>query len=259
MSGKTIVFLHGAWMTAASWETFRRPFEAEGYTVLTPTWPGLGCAPAEHLRRAPPAGFGRLSIGRIVDHLQGYIETLPEKPLILGHSFGGLFTQLLLDRGVGRAGVAIDPVPIGGLVPGPVTLAFALPAIARINGWNRPYLFSFETFCRQFANAAPPDLQRDAYDRFAVPTPGRIIHQAAFWLGTWVDPRRRTQPLLITSGGEDRAVSPYLSHAAYRRQKASPARTDHRLFPKASHFLIAEPGWDEVAGTALEWLEELDR
>lgn len=257
MARRTIVFIHGAWMTSESWETFRRPFEDAGYMVLTPTWPGLDTAPAEELRIHPAKGFGSLSVGRIVDHLEAYVGALAEKPVILGHSFGGLFTQLLLDRGLGRAGVAINPVPIGGLVPGPATLSFALPAIARPAGWSRPYLFSYETFGEKFANGAPPELQAEAWDRFVVPTPGRIIHQAALWLGTWVDPRRRFQPLLITSGGRDRAVSPYLSHAAYEKQSRSKARTDHVLFPEASHFLIAEPGWEDVAKTALEWIERL--
>jgi pimeloyl-ACP methyl ester carboxylesterase len=257
MTGRTIVFIHGAWMTAQSWETFRQPFEAAGYMVLTPTWPGLDTAPAEDLRDQPPPGFGSLSVGRIVDHLEDYIEALSDKPIILGHSFGGLFTQLLLDRGLGRAGIAINPVQIAGVVPGPVSLSFALPAIARVAGWSRPYLFSYDVFCRQFANGAPPDQQRDAWERYVVPAPGRIIHQAALWLGTGVKPKRRFQPLLITSGGRDRAVSPYLSHAAYVKQSQCKARTDHRLFPQASHYLIAEPGWEEVADTALAWIRGL--
>ncbi len=255
--GKTIVFIHGAWMTAQSWETFRRPFEDAGYMVLTPTWPGLDTALAFELRQRPPKGFGSLSVGRIVDHLEAYIEGLSEKPIILGHSFGGLFTQLLLDRGLGRAGIAINPVPIAGLVPGPVSLSFALPAIARLGGWSRPYMFSFDRFCSRFANEAPEELQHEAFDRYAVPAPGMIIHQAALGLGTGVSPKRRFQPLLITSGGRDRAVSPYLSHAAYLKQRTSKARTDHRLFPEASHFLIAEPGWEEVAQTSLDWIGSL--
>jgi pimeloyl-ACP methyl ester carboxylesterase len=257
MTDKTIVFIHGAWMTTPSWDSFRRPFEAAGWTVHTPTWPLLDGFTAAEINAAPPAGFGGLTVGRIVDHLQRYIEALPGQPVLLGHSYGGLFVQMLLDRGVGRAAVALNPVLIGGVVPGPTTLTAALPILARWNGWNRPYAFSRGRFFRRFANAAPRALSDQAYDSYVIPAPGRIFYQAASWIGTFVDPRRRTAPLLITEGDADRLVTPYLSRAAYDIQKRSKARTDYAKFPGASHFLITEPGWEKVAATALEWIEGL--
>ncbi|MCE3288835.1 MAG: hypothetical protein K0R83_847 [Caulobacter sp.] len=254
---KTIVLIHGAWVTPASWAGFRQPFEAAGYMVHTPTWPLLdGFSPAE-INASPPAGFGALTVGKVVDHLQRFIEGLPEQPILIGHSYGGLYTQLLLDRGVGVAGVALNPVLIGGIVPGPVTLTAALPILARPGGWNRPYAFTRERWFRRFANGAPRALSDEAYDAFVIPAPGRIFYQAASWIGTWVDPACRTAPLLITEGGADRLVTPYLSRSAYRIQKGSPARTDYAAFAGMSHFLIAEPGWERVAETALRWIESL--
>ncbi|MDO9337142.1 MAG: alpha/beta hydrolase [Caulobacter sp.] len=254
---KTIVLIHGAWVTPASWASFRQPLEAAGYSVHAPTWPRLdGFTPAE-INASPPAGFGALTVGTVVDHLQRFIEALPEQPILIGHSFGGLYTQLLLDRGVGVAGVALNPVLIGGIVPGPTTLTAALPILARPNGWNRPYAFSRDRWFRRFANGAPKALSDQAYDSFVIPAPGRIFYQAASWIGTLIDPRRRTAPLLITGGDADRLVTPYLSRAAFRIQKGSPARTDYASFPGMSHFLIAEPGWELVAQTALDWIEGL--
>ncbi|HEV7659697.1 MAG TPA: alpha/beta hydrolase [Allosphingosinicella sp.] len=252
---RTIVFIHGAWVTPRSWNVFRAPFDAAGYDVRTPAWPQIGEHEAAELNADPPAGFGGLSIVRIADHLQAMIEALPEKPILLGHSFGGLLTQMLLDRGVGAAGIALNPAPIGGLVPGPSAWRAIAPILLRPNGWNRPYEFTRERFGRLFANAAPPVLVDQAYERYVIPAPGKIFHQAAFWSGTRVDPGRRTQPLLITGGTEDRLISLHLSRAAYRRQRRAPARTDYAEFPGRSHFLIAEPGWEDVAGHALSWID----
>lgn len=253
---KTIVLINGAWMSPGCWDDFRKPFEAAGYTIHTPSWPHLsGATPAE-LRAKPPAGLGALSVGAIVDHHQAFIDTLPEAPLLIGHSFGGLFTQLLLDRGVGVAGIAIDPAPCAGVLPSPTALAGAFPILARPGGWSLPFTISRAAFDKNFANAAPPEMRGPAYDRLVVPTSGRIFYQAASWIGTVVHPHRRTQPLLITVGDQDRTVTPHDAHGAFGIQKASPAMTEFKSFPGHSHFLIAEPGWEEVAGFCLDWAQE---
>jgi len=252
---KTVVLLHGLWVTADSWSEFRKPWEAAGWTVVMPTWPALRGRTAAEINASPPEGLGALSIGRIVDALQVEIERLPGKPLLVGHSFGGLFTQLLLDRGVGRAGIAVNPAPIGGILHGWLTLTAALPPILRWNGWNRPYAFTRRRWADRFANAAPREVQDDAFDRYVIPTSGRVFYQAAFWTGTRIHPQRRTQPLLITSGDRDRLVTPYLSRAAFRIQKRSRAPTDLLNFPGRSHLLLAEPGWEDVAQALIAWAD----
>ncbi len=253
-----IVLIHGAWVTTASWDDLRRRLEAAGHVVHTPTWPLLaGRTPAE-INRDPPPGFGALTVGRIADHLQAEIAKLAAPPVLLGHSFGGLLTQMLLDRGVGRAGLAINPVPIGGIVPGPTSIGAILPIVGRLNGWNRPYRFTRDRWARRFANGAPRAQADAAYDNFVIPAPGRIFYQAASWVGTMVSPARRTAPLLITGSDGDRLVTPYLSRAAYRIQRRSAARTDYLHLGGRSHFLLNEPGWEEVADAALQWIARLD-
>ena len=252
---KTIVLVHGAWVTPRSWEPFRRPFEAAGYEVHAPTWPYLDRMTLLDAQCDLPDGFGGLTLGRIADKYQAYIGTLPEPPVLIGHSFGGLLVQMLLDRGLGRAGVALNPAPIGGIVPGPGAIAAIAPILLRFNGWNRPYAFTRDRFGRLFANGAPADQVDAAYRDYVVPAPGMIFHEAAFSLGTRVRPERRAQPLLITAGTEDRLISPYLSRAAYRLQSVSAAPTDFVEFEGRSHLLIAEPGWEEVALYALSWIE----
>ncbi|HEY0926330.1 alpha/beta hydrolase [Brevundimonas sp.] len=254
-AGKTVVLIHGLWVTTDSWANFRKPWEAAGWTVLTPTWAMLKGRSKASLNASPPDGLGGLTVGRIVDGLQAAIEALPEPPLLVGHSFGGLFTQMLLDRGVGRAGIAINPAPIAGFLPGWWTLTAALPPILRWNGWNRPYAMTRRRWAERFANAAPAALQDSSYDAYVIPTPGRVFYQAAFQVGTRIDPRRRRQSLLITAGERDRLVTPYLSRAAFRLQSRSPARTDFHAFPGRSHLLLAEPGWEEVADVCIRWAE----
>ncbi|MFC3712295.1 alpha/beta hydrolase [Sphingoaurantiacus capsulatus] len=251
----SIVFVHGAWMTARSWDNFLPPFEAAGYTVHVPTWPGLDGLSAAEINKAPPAGLGSLRIGQIVDHYADFIRTLPEPPVLIGHSFGGLIVQLLLDRGLGAAGIALDPAPIGGVPAGWRALLSAFPILARWNGWNRPYALDLGEFAAKFANAAPAGQQAEAHRSVVIPTPGRIFYQAAFMLGTWISPKRRNVPLLVTGGERDNLVTPFMSRLTYLQQKRSPARTDYRLFKGRSHFLTAEPGWEEVAATSVAWLD----
>lgn len=253
----TIVLIHGAWVTADSWKPFRQPFEAAGHVVRTPTWPLLEGRTAAEIVAGPSPGFGALGIGEIVAHLARVVRRLDPPPILIGHSFGGLLTQLLLDQGLGRAGIAFNPVPIAGIVPGPTAIGAILPIVLRPFGWSRPYAFTRDRWARRFANAAPRALADAAYDSYVIPAPGRIFHQAALGLATRIDPRRRRAPLLITGSDRDRLVTSYLSRAAWHIQRRAPGRTDYLDLPGRSHLLLAEPGWEEVAQTALRWIGEL--
>jgi len=249
---KTVVLIHGAWQVPASWDRFKSRFEAAGYTVIAPAWP-LMDRPVAELNANPDPKFGSLTVGAIVDHYDSIIRALPEKPLILGHSFGGLIAQLLLDRGLGSAGVALDPAPIGGLIPGPKPLSAAFPVLARLNGWSRPFTLSKAAYDKGFANTAPKAQRDEEYAKYVVPAPGRIFFQAALNIGTWVSPKKRTQPLLIVVGEKDNTVTPNLARQAFNRQKGSKALTDFHEFAGRSHYLANEPGWEEVADYAIEW------
>ncbi|MBX3578852.1 MAG: alpha/beta hydrolase [Rhizobiaceae bacterium] len=253
----TIVLVHGAWMTAASWDNFRKPLEAAGYAVHTPTWPFLDGRTAADLRTNPPAALGWQKAGEIADHVGRFIETLPEKPIIIGHSMGGLVTQLLLDRGYGVAGVLLDPGPVAGIIADPVSLLAALPVLTRWNAWNRTYTLSKAQFDAKFANTAPKALRDEAYDTYMVPTSGRVFAQAATGLGIRIDVKKRTQPVLVTAASEDKTVSPALSRKIYRKHKKAPGRTDFVEFEGLSHFLMTEPGHEKVAAYILSWLEGL--
>ncbi len=249
-STRTVLFITGAWMHTSSWDKFRTAFEAAGYKTLAPAWPYLEGNPAD-LRANPDKRLGTLTFKKIVDHYAAIIDGLDEQPLIVGHSMGGLITQLLLDRGYGAAAVAMDPGPIAGALPGPVSLLAALPPI--FAGPGNTHTITRDGFAKNFANTVDAAGQQLAYDAYVVPTPTNIFYQAAAMIGTWVKAKERKQPLLVIAAEHDRTVTPYLAHAIYNVQKKSPARTDFKQFADRSHFLAGEKGWEDVASYILDW------
>ena len=250
----TVLFITGAWMHTSSWDKFRSAFEAAGYTTLAPAWPFLDGKPAE-LRANPGKGLATLTFRKIVDHCAKIIDGLDEQPLIVGHSMGGLITQLLLDRGYGVAGIAMDPGPIAGALPGPVSLLAALPPIFK--GPGSTHTISREGFAKNFANTLTPADQKVAYDDYVVPTPTNIFYQAAGMIGTAAKVKARKQPLLVIAAEHDRTVTPYLARAIYNIQKKAPSRTDFKFFADRSHFLAGEKGWEEVAAFTIDWAGEV--
>lgn len=257
---KTIVLIHGLWVTPRSWENFKRRYEARGYRVLAPAWPGVIGEPAA-LRRDASSLHG-VGIAEVVAHYEKIIRALPEPPIIIGHSFGGLITQLLLDRGLGSAGVAIDSVPPKGIYVLPFSTYEALtPALLNPFNAKRTYLHPFARWWRVFANTLSETEARVAYEAQVIPASGRAIFQAALSNVTpgslatvdFANPRRA--PLLVIGGEKDVIMPAALSRKIHARHSASPAPTDYVEFPARSHYLIAEKGWEEVADHALTWAE----
>lgn len=252
---KTIVLIHGAWLTGHAWEKFQGRFQGKGYTVHAPSWP-YDERPVEDLQKSSDPDLARLTVKAIVDHYEAFIKALPESPIIMGHSFGGLITQLLLDRKLGVAGVAISPGAPRGILVAPRTLISALPVFTAWNGWNRVLTMSFEAFCTNFANKLPASEQREAFERYIVPTPGRIYWDGALGIGTkvdWKNPDRA--PLLLTAAEFDRIVATSMVKQNFKAQSKNPNKTDYHFFEGRSHFLCGEPGWEEVADRCLAWAE----
>jgi pimeloyl-ACP methyl ester carboxylesterase len=247
---RTVLFITGAWMHSSSWDKFRSAFEAAGFSTVAPAWPYLD-KPAAELRANVDKKLGTLTFGKIVDHYAGIIDGLDEQPLIIGHSMGGLITQLLLDRGYGVAGIAMDPGPIAGALPGPVSLLAALPPV--LAGPGNAHTISRAGFARNFANLLSAGEQKAAYDAYVVPTPTNIFYQAAGMIGTGVKVKARKQPLLVISAEHDRTVTPFLARGIYNVQKKAASRTDFKQFENRDHFLAGERGWEEVAQFAIDW------
>jgi pimeloyl-ACP methyl ester carboxylesterase len=198
-----------------------------------------------------------LTISSIVSRYENLIRALPAPPILIGHSFGGLFVQLLLDRGLGSAGVAIDPAPARGVFPGLASIWAALPVFLTWKAWRRPATMTFNHFARSFMQQSSPSEQRAAYEGHIVPTPGRIYFDLALGIGNRVDfSNAKRAPLLLIAGDRDRTVQPSAVRTAYRKHRRSQATTEIRVFAGRTHWLIAAPGWEEIADYALAWANE---
>jgi alpha-beta hydrolase superfamily lysophospholipase len=249
----TIMLIHGAWLNAKSWEGFKARYEAKGYTVVTPNWPYDDGEPAE-LRANPHPMLKTVGVQGIVDHLEAEIRKLPEAPILIGHSAGGVWTQILLDRGLGVAGVAIDPAPTTGVRLGIHSIVSAFPVLGSWGSWKRTMHMSREFFGNRFANALPKDKVDDYYDRYIVPTAGKV-----YWDGIltsigkirWNNPDRA--PLLLIGGGLDLIADASMTRAIYEKQRRAPSQTALKIFEDRSHFTCIEAGWEAVADFALDW------
>lgn len=250
---KTIMLVHGAWLTPDCWDGFKTRFETQGYTVHAPAWP-YDDRPVEELRRAPHPELRKTGVKAIADHYEQKIRALPEAPIIMGHSFGGVITQVLADRGLGAAAVAIDPAPIAGVFVPPTTLISALPVFLAPFGWARVLTMSRKAFGARFAQTLSKEEADIAYERYVVPTPGKVYYDGLFGIGTKVrfdNPKR--PPLLLIAGENDLTAQPSMVKANYEKQTRAPSTTGFKMFPGRSHWLCADRGWEEVADYALDW------
>jgi pimeloyl-ACP methyl ester carboxylesterase len=245
-------------MTPRIWTPFSEFYRARGYRVLAPPWPRFE-REIESLRRYPDP-MDDLGIAEIVDHYEHLIRGLDAPPILMGHSFGGLFVQILLDRGVGAAGVAIDSVSPKGVCRLPFSQLRALSPVLR-NPANRRRAVSLtlDQFQYAFANTMSERDAREAFEANAVPAPGRIVFEAALanlnpHAPTRVHYRNHTRaPLLMIAGGDDHVVPPSINRANVTKYRDSRATTDFMEFPGRSHLIVAQTGWQEVADRALDW------
>ncbi|WP_375691934.1 alpha/beta hydrolase [Pseudooceanicola sp. LIPI14-2-Ac024] len=249
---KTIVLIHGAWLNSRSWEHVKARYEARGYTVIAPDWPLDDRSPAA-LRAAPDPRLARLGQREIVAHYEAIIRALPEKPILIGHSLGGVFVQHLLARGLGAAGVAIDPAPTPGVALGPSAIRSALPVFRDLFSWRKVKVMSRDFFASRFAQTLDRAKVDAAFSRYIVPTPGRV-----YWNGVvnpmkidWAGQDRA--PLLLIGGGRDLIADASMTRAIFAKQSRAAAPTELKVFEDRSHWTLLDDGWEEVADTALDW------
>jgi non-heme chloroperoxidase len=254
-----IVFVHGLWLLPSSWDRWASVFEDAGYTALTPGWPDDPDTVDE--AKAHPEVFAHKTVGQVADHFEQIIQGLDRKPAVIGHSFGGLLTQILAGRGLASVSVAIDPAPFRGVLPLPISaLKSAFPVLHNPANRNRAVPLTYEQFRFGFANAVDEDEAKELYEAFAVPASGAPLFQAASanlnpWTEAKVDSKNPERgPLLIISGERDNTVPWAIANASYKRQKRNDAVTEIVEIPNRGHALTIDSGWREVADTALNFV-----
>lgn len=258
-SRNPVVFVHGLWLHAESWNNWVQLFRDNGYQASAVSWPG-DAETTEATRRnaAAVAGFG---VTEIAEHIAGQLRAFDKKPILIGHSFGGLLVQNLLGRDLAAAGIAIDPAPIKGVPELPFSvLKSAFPVLGNPLNFKRAVSLTEHQFRFGFTNAVPEQEAKELYAKYAMPGPGRPLFQAATATfnptsATKVNVANGTRgPLLLVSGEKDNTVPPLLVKSALKVYSKSPAVTEFKEFPGRGHSLTIDSGWRELANYSLTWL-----
>ncbi|HEV7768030.1 MAG TPA: alpha/beta hydrolase [Thermoanaerobaculia bacterium] len=254
---KTIVFIHGNFVSRHCWDAWVDRYEAAGYKCIAPAYPGREDSVAALKRDLEKPILSTLTIDQVVEHLAKAIQALPEKPIVIGHSFGGLLTQLIVQRGLASAAVAIDSVP----PPGVITLKFSFirslwPVINPFIPASRPYYMPFSHFQYSFVNDLPLAEQRKAYDADVVPE-SRTLGRGGLSKAAKIDFKRAHAPLLLIAGEKDHIMPASLNRTNYNAyRKGNPSSiTEFKEYPRKAHYSIigGNAGWEEVADYALDW------
>ncbi len=258
---KPVVFIHGLWLLAGSWDPWRSMFEEAGFTTVAPDWPGDSLTVAEG--RADPSTFAGRSIQEIADHLIEVVRELTQKPAIIGHSFGGLFTQILAGKGLGAVSVPIDPAPFRGVLPLPISaLKSAFPVLGKPSNRKQAVMLTAKQFRYGFTNAVSDEEAASLYEAYPVPGTGKVLFQAAManvnpGTEAKVDSRNVARgPMKIISGGSDHTVPHAIAHASFKKQRRNPGVTEFQEFAGRGHSLILDSGWKDIADAALAFVQQ---
>jgi pimeloyl-ACP methyl ester carboxylesterase len=260
-SGKApVVFIHGLWLLPSSWDNWVAFFEEAGYAGLRPDWPDDPETVEE--ARANPDVFAKKTLGQVADHTAEVIGRLDKKPAVMGHSTGGLLAQLIADRGLSAATVAIDPGPFRGVLPLPVsTLRSSFPVLKNPFNRNRAVTLTFDEFRYAWANALSEEEARHLYETYHVAAPGAALMQMA---NANLNPRSEAKldtqnpgrgPLLIIGGEKDHTVHWAIANASFKRQSRNRGVTEIKQIPNRGHALTIDSGWREVAQTSLAFIK----
>ena len=259
-SGKQpVVFVHGLWLLAGAWDPWRARFAEHGYATVAVDWPGdpLDVAAA----RQHPEALAGVGLTEVVDHVIEVLGSLHIKPVVIGHSVGGLLTEMVAGRGLTAAAVAIDPAPFKGVLPLPwSTLKASFPVLGNPGNIRRTVTLTFEQFRYGFANTIPEVEARTLYDQLHVAAPGRPLFQIGFAnftpsAASKVDTRNPDRgPLLVVHGTSDTIVPGAMTHASYKKQRHNSGVTELAEIPDAGHSLVFDSRWTEVAEAALAFL-----
>ena len=258
-NGTPVVFIHGLWMHANSWDPWLALFREAGYDPIAPGWPGDSDTVAES--NAHPERLANVGIHAVVEHYAAIIRALPSKPIVVGHSFGGLIAQQLLGMGLASAVIALDPAQMRGVFQLPFAqLKNAFPVLSNPINYHRAVPQTAKQFHNGFANAVSEQESNELYVKYAIPAPGRPLFESAFANVFPNSPAKvnltaKRGPLLIIGGGQDATVPEVVTRAAHRLYRKAKTVNEYQVFPNRGHSLAIDSGWREVADASLAWLK----
>lgn len=253
-SPATVVFIHGMYLNGGSWQPWVDRAQARGHTCHAPSWPYHDGEPAALRQHIDPA-LGRLTFGAVTDHLKAFIDTLPERPALVGHSIGALAVQKLVNDGYGTAGVCVSSAPARGVLSGdPHFVRANFPHLNPLAG-KAPVQMTPQRFHYTFANTMSADASRRAFDQYVVPE-SRNVPRSTLTRQGRVDFRRRHPPLLFLAGDSDHLTPLAMVKRNVRAYRRSQGVVDFAEFGHRSHLICNQDGWEEVADAALDWLAQ---
>ncbi|MGM9510514.1 alpha/beta hydrolase [Larkinella sp. GY13] len=252
---KTILFVTGAFVTNSGWDEWKAYFESKGYQTLAPAWPYKNGTAAELRNRQPnDTDLAALTLGELVDHYAAIAKSLPEKPIIIGHSLGGLITQILVSRDLAAAAVAIHSVPPQGVFPYEFSfLKAGWKALGLFTSLKKTYLMSFKDWQYAFVNNMPLAEQQKAYDENTIPE-SKTVARGGLTSAAKVDFAKPHVPLLLTSGEIDNIIPAHLNYRNFKAYKPNGSVLDYKEFPGRNHYVLGQPTWKEDADYILDWL-----
>jgi pimeloyl-ACP methyl ester carboxylesterase len=256
IQSKTIVFVTGAFVTNLGWKPWQQYFESKGYTTYAPSWPHKeGTAKEVRDRKPNDLPLAKLHLIDVVNSYETFIKTLPEKPIIIGHSLGGLMTQILLSRGHAVAAVVIHSVPPLGVIPYEFSfLKAGWRSLGLFTSLNKTYLMSFKTWQYAFTNGMALDEQQKAYDENTIPESKRAARGGLSFTAK-IDFKKPHAPLLFIAGSTDHIIPATLNKRNFKRYKDKSSVTEFKEFPNNNHFVTGLPNWQETAGYVADWLQ----
>lgn len=255
---KTVLFIHGMFMTPACWDNWEPFFKKHGFKTLAPAWPEHEKPIAEQRAAHPNAALAKLTLTDLVNHYRAIIQKMDEKPILVGHSMGGLVVQLLMQENLGAAGIVIDSAPPKQAIPFfPPWSAIKAnwPVISPFVNKDEPYLIPPEAFEYAFVNGLAPEIQKMAYARYVVPESRKVGNGPDSKEGK-LDFEKKKAPLLIIAGEKDNIVPSGFNRDNYKKYADLPSITDFREFPGRTHWIIGQEGWEEVAQFSVDWIRE---
>jgi pimeloyl-ACP methyl ester carboxylesterase len=250
----TIVFIHGMFQNPKSWDKWIRLFEGKGYKCIAPAWPLHDGEPAD-LRQNPPDGLGDVGLQTIVDEMEAIVSSLPQKPILIGHSVGGLIVQLLVNKGLAAIGVAIDSVAPNAMLAFDWGFMKNSASIANPFKGNEPFYMDLEGFQNSFCNTMEAEETQQAYNEYATHDSRNVLRDCMGEAGH-IDLDVPHAPLLFIGGSEDQIIPASLNKDNAEAYTHPSSITDFKEFAERGHYICGEPGWHEVAEYTAEWLQK---